>query len=80
MIALWTLGKPWFSIAAGQEKFRTLTSSYYRGAQGIILGKPSAIDVMGVFELGFVCMVYYPKLVYNNRCHCKDLASYVMKN
>jgi len=25
-------------IAAGQERFRTLTSSYYRGAQGIILG------------------------------------------
>ncbi|PIA43615.1 hypothetical protein AQUCO_01900186v1 [Aquilegia coerulea] len=24
-------------IAAGQERFRTLTSSYYRGAQGIIL-------------------------------------------
>ena len=25
-------------IIAGQERFRTLTSSYYRGAQGIILG------------------------------------------
>jgi GTPase SAR1 family protein len=24
---------------AGQERFRTLTSSYYRGAQGIILGE-----------------------------------------
>ncbi len=24
--------------AAGQERFRTLTSSYYRGAQGIIFG------------------------------------------
>jgi hypothetical protein len=24
--------------SAGQERFRTLTSSYYRGAQGIILG------------------------------------------
>ena len=24
---------------AGQERFRTITSSYYRGAQGIILGK-----------------------------------------
>ena len=25
-------------LEAGQERFRTLTSSYYRGAQGIILG------------------------------------------
>ncbi|CAD5174289.1 unnamed protein product [Musa acuminata subsp. malaccensis] len=24
-------------VAAGQERFRTLTSSYYRGAQGIIM-------------------------------------------
>lgn len=24
--------------AAGQERFRTLTSSYYRGAQGMIMG------------------------------------------
>jgi hypothetical protein len=30
--------KRWFCCAAGQERFRTLTSSYYRGAQGIILG------------------------------------------
>lgn len=26
------------SIAAGQERYRTLTSSYYRDAHGIILG------------------------------------------
>jgi len=25
---------------AGQERFRTITSSYYRGAQGVILGMP----------------------------------------
>jgi hypothetical protein len=25
---------------AGQERFRTLTSSYYRGAQGVIFGEP----------------------------------------
>lgn len=28
-----------FIFSAGQERFRTLTSSYYRGAQGIIMGK-----------------------------------------
>jgi GTPase SAR1 family protein len=30
----------WVGIqdTAGQERFRTLTSSYYRGAQGVILG------------------------------------------
>ncbi|RZS23154.1 hypothetical protein BHM03_00056022 [Ensete ventricosum] len=27
------------SLPSGQERFRTLTSSYYRGSQGIILGK-----------------------------------------
>ena len=27
------------NYAAGQERFRTLTSSYYRGAQGIIMGE-----------------------------------------
>lgn len=25
-------------FTAGQERFRTLTSSYYRGAQGVIMG------------------------------------------
>lgn len=30
-----------YSLAAGQERFRTLTSSYYRGAQGVIMGKKS---------------------------------------
>lgn len=28
-----------YQDTAGQERFRTLTSSYYRGAQGVILGK-----------------------------------------
>lgn len=29
---------------AGQERFRTLTSSYYRGAQGIIMGMMALYD------------------------------------
>lgn len=32
--------------AAGQERFRTLTSSYYRGAQGIIMGNFSIIYLL----------------------------------
>ena len=35
---------------AGQERFRTLTSSYYRGAHGIILGR--------VDEANAYCVVY----------------------
>jgi len=36
--------------AAGQERFRTLTSSYYRGAQGIIMGKfPVSIILLSLF-------------------------------
>jgi len=27
-----------FFLVAGQERFRTITASYYRGAQGIIFG------------------------------------------
>ena len=29
----------WLQDTAGQERFRTLTPSYYRGAQGVILGE-----------------------------------------
>ena len=41
---------------AGQERFRTLTPSYYRGAQGVILGKPAQSDVS---ESGYCCCVVY---------------------
>ena len=34
------------TFTAGQERFRTLTSSYYRGAQGIILGRLISISTM----------------------------------
>lgn len=35
-----TRGSPsWWQDTAGQERFRTLTSSYYRGAQGVVMGK-----------------------------------------
>jgi hypothetical protein len=33
-------------FAAGQERFRTITSSYYRGAQGIILGNNNSWVVL----------------------------------
>ncbi|CAD5192751.1 unnamed protein product [Musa acuminata subsp. malaccensis] len=33
-LAIWDTG---LCFAAGQERFRTLTSSYYRGAQGVIM-------------------------------------------
>jgi hypothetical protein len=29
---------PHVQDTAGQERFRTITASYYRGAQGVILG------------------------------------------
>ena len=31
---------------AGQDRFKTLTASYYRGAQGIILGSYTALCVL----------------------------------
>lgn len=39
---------------AGQERFRTLTSSYYRGAQGVILGAltwPSWMELTAVYDV-----------------------------
>ena len=36
-------------FAAGQERFGTLTSSYYRGAHGIILGMLTAIVKTQIF-------------------------------
>lgn len=40
------------NCAAGQERFRTLTNSYYRSAQGIILGndKKYVSFYLSVFE------------------------------
>lgn len=34
---------------AGQERFRTLTPSYYRGAQGVIFGEDLAIVNLHIF-------------------------------
>ena len=36
-----------FVCAAGQERFRTLTSAYYRGAHGIILGEQACSEASG---------------------------------
>ena len=46
---IWTLYSTFLSFlasfvvqdTAGQERFRTITASYYRGAQGVILGPSS---------------------------------------
>ena len=46
---------------AGQERFRTITSSYYRGAQGIILG-----------QLLILLLVCKPV---NQRCTVYDVAN-----
>lgn len=40
---------------AGQERFRTLTSSYYRGAQGVILGKWVLVYVEGMNREVLTC-------------------------
>ncbi|GFP90280.1 auxin response factor 5 [Phtheirospermum japonicum] len=47
-------------VTAGQERFRTLTSSYYRGAQGIIMGHGS-----GVVGYHIATSLYGPWLVKN---------------
>jgi hypothetical protein len=41
---------------AGQERFRTITASYYRGAQGVILGmlQSSLFPQLGSFTRGSV--------------------------
>lgn len=51
-------------VAAGQERFRTLTSSYYRNVQGIMLGMQLFVIFFGIFIrvfgfdlLMFVCRV-----------------------
>ena len=36
---------------AGQERFRTLTPSYYRGAQGCILGTGTQSAVLSFFAM-----------------------------
>ena len=51
-----------FDYAAGQERFRTLTSSYYRGAQGIIMGiafhpfHTHTYNYFVTFEVKFIVM------------------------
>ncbi len=42
---------PILQDTAGQERFRTLTPSYYRGAQGVILGKCHVHDFVGCVYL-----------------------------
>jgi Ras-related protein Rab-18 len=55
---------------AGQERFRTITSSYYRGAQGIILGMapeilPNPGSRNSVWQLTFLLMIRFSRTVYD---------------
>ncbi|RZS19656.1 hypothetical protein BHM03_00052085 [Ensete ventricosum] len=45
-------------FAAGQERFRTLTSSYYRGAQGVIMGITSSLLVINFTDLSFLYNIF----------------------
>lgn len=59
-------------VAAGQDRFRTLTHSFYRGAQGIILGMLETIYIHVILQ----CMhgnTYYLKLVYGKFLLCLQL-------
>ncbi|WFD32213.1 hypothetical protein MSPP1_003256 [Malassezia sp. CBS 17886] len=49
------VGEKWFKLnlwdTAGQERYRALTSSYYRGAQGVILGVLPARTLTPVYDV-----------------------------
>lgn len=48
-----------FQDTAGQERFRTLTPSYYRGAQGVILGREPR-------QLLRFCLFVRPSIFFRN--------------
>lgn len=53
-----------YLCAAGQERFGALTSSYYRGAHGIILGKTSEIIALAFWISLWLFDMWL------NLCHC----------
>lgn len=60
--------------AAGQERFRTLTSSYYRGAQGIIMGEfPLFVNSCIVLE----CLEFSSDIMCDGHYVCIDLTHVV---
>lgn len=54
---------------AGQERFRTLTSSYYRGAQGVILGKIAHLSLSASRAIPRACTLTFDVL----RSQCTTL-------
>jgi len=70
----------WFNYAAGQERFRTLTSSYYRGAQGIIMGEfqfcVSSFTTLPVIFINWVKLKYHFNIIVtveNHSCCLREL-------
>lgn len=61
-------------LAAGQERFRGITSSYYRGAHGIILGNsiPNLCSGLSIF-----LSIYhaYITFLYQSHCHLGHINS-----
>ena len=50
---------------AGQERFRTITSSYYRGAQGVILG--TLLPSFSLWVYSCVLIITHPVYDVSNR-------------
>lgn len=66
---------------AGQERFRTLTSSYYRGAHGIILGRSSGVNAYRVVY-DVTCQSSFENLqTWLSECenYCTDQADSIVK-
>ena len=65
---------------AGQERFRSITKMFYKGADGILLGfsltEPKSLDSVNYWikEINDNCSKSYPisLILFGNKCDCKD--------